>query len=89
MKNKDRIKYTSDHRKAFRKIEKQLLGYNTFRSLFHDLDKMFLYMFFDYKKGNNLYMVNNIEENYPNLTWAQFAICNDDATGAFEVNPQT
>ncbi len=29
-------------------------------------------------------MVNNIEENYPNLTWAQFAICNDDATGAFE-----
>ena len=46
-------------------------------------------MFFDYKKGNNLYMVNNIEENYPNLTWAQFAICNDDATGAFEVNPQT
>lgn len=47
------------------------------------------FMFFDYKKGNNLYMVNNIEENYPNLTWAQFAICNDDATGAFEVNPQT
>ena len=46
-------------------------------------------MFFDYKKGNNLYMVNNIEENYPNLTWAQFAICNDDETGAFEVNPQT
>ena len=41
-------------------------------------------MFFDYKKGNNLYMVNNIEENYPNLTWAQFAICNDNATGAFE-----
>ena len=34
-------------------------------------------------------MVNNIEENYPNLTWAQFAICTDDATGAFEVNPQT
>lgn len=26
MKNKDRIKYTLDHRKAFRKIEKQLLG---------------------------------------------------------------
>ena len=41
-------------------------------------------MFFDYKKGNNLYMVNNIEENYPNLTWSQFAVCNDDATDAFE-----
>ncbi|MCB6992007.1 hypothetical protein LI177_00605 [bacterium 210820-DFI.6.37] len=21
---------------------------------------------------------------YPNLTWSQFAMCNDDATGAFE-----
>ena len=26
----------------------------------------------------------NIENNYPNLTWMQFAVCNDDATGAFE-----
>ena len=24
------------------------------------------------------------EKNYPNLTWPQFAVCNDDATGAFE-----
>lgn len=24
------------------------------------------------------------DKNYPNLTWAQFAVCNDDATGAFE-----
>ena len=23
-------------------------------------------------------------KHYPNLTWAQFAVCNDDATGAFE-----
>lgn len=43
IKNKDRIQYTLAHRKAFRKIEKELLGYNTFRSLFHDLDKVFLY----------------------------------------------
>lgn len=26
----------------------------------------------------------NIENNYPNLTWMQFAVCNDDTTGAFE-----
>lgn len=39
--NKDRIKYTLNHRKAFRKVEKQLLGHNTIRSLFHDLDKVF------------------------------------------------
>lgn len=50
MKNAERIQYTKNHRKAFRKVEKQLLGHNTFRSLFHDLDKVILYMFFDYKK---------------------------------------
>ena len=53
MKNKDRIKYTIAHRKAFRKVEKELLGHNTIRSLFHDLDKVFLYMLFDYKKVHN------------------------------------
>lgn len=37
--NKADIKYTNAHRKAFREVEKQLLGHNTFRSLFHDLDK--------------------------------------------------
>lgn len=55
IKNKDRIQYTLAHRKAFRKIEKELLGYNTFRSLFHDLDKVFLYPFFDYKKVHNFH----------------------------------
>lgn len=47
--NKGRIKYSKEHRKAFRIIEKQLLGYNTVRSLFHDLDKIILYNFFEYK----------------------------------------
>ena len=55
MKNKDKIKYTLVHRKAFRKIEKQLLGRNTIRSLFHDLDKVILYPFFDYKKVHNFH----------------------------------
>lgn len=26
----------------------------------------------------------NVDKNYPNLTWSQFAVCNDDATDAFE-----
>lgn len=26
----------------------------------------------------------NADKHYPNLTWPQFAVCNDDATGAFE-----
>lgn len=35
----DRIKYTMKHRKAFRAVEKQLLGHNTIRGYLHDLDK--------------------------------------------------
>lgn len=50
---KEKIKYTMAHRKAFRKIEKEILGYNTFRSLFHDLDKVFLYIFLIIKKYTN------------------------------------
>ena len=30
-----------------------------------------------------MYMENN-SQRYPNITWPQFAICNDDATSAFE-----
>lgn len=55
MRNKDRIQYTINHRKAFRLVEKQLLGKNTVRSLFHDLDKVFLYAFFDYKAVHNFH----------------------------------
>lgn len=55
MKNKDRIQYTLNHRRAFRQIERDLLGHNTFRSLFHDLDKVFLYMLFDYKDVHNFH----------------------------------
>lgn len=55
MKNRDIIQYTLNHRRAFRKVEKQLLGKNTVRSLFHDLDKVMLYNFFDYKKVHNFH----------------------------------
>lgn len=55
IKNKDKIQYTINHRRAFRKVEKQLLGHNTIRSLFHDLDKVFLYMFFNYKKVHDFH----------------------------------
>lgn len=57
IKNKERIKYTL----AFRKIEKELLGYNTVRSLFHDLDKVFLYPFFDYKKVHNFHRNHTVK----------------------------
>lgn len=46
----DKIKYTLKHRKAFRIIERQLLGHNTIRGYLHDLDKIFLYMIMDYER---------------------------------------
>ena len=45
----DKIKYTLKHRKAFRIIERQLLGHNTIRGYLHDLDKIFLYMIIDWE----------------------------------------
>lgn len=51
----DRIKYTMKHRKAFRAVEKQLLGHNTIRGYLHDLDKVFLYMIMDYKRAHKIH----------------------------------
>lgn len=44
------IRYTREHRKAFKKVEKELLGYNTWRSIIHDLDKVILYNVWPHKK---------------------------------------
>ena len=44
------IKYTKDHRKAFRKIEKEILGHNTWRSIVHDFDKVILYNIWPHNK---------------------------------------
>ena len=39
------IKYTIQHRKAFRKVEKELFGKVSLRGYLHDLDKVILYPF--------------------------------------------
>lgn len=44
------LNYTKEHRKAFKKIEKDLLGHNTWRSFVHDLDKVILYNIWPHKK---------------------------------------
>lgn len=43
----DNIKYTWNHKRAFLKVEKQLLGRNTISGYLHDLDKIFMYLIFD------------------------------------------
>lgn len=44
------IRYTQEHRKAYKKVEKELLGHNTWRSIVHDLDKVILYNFLPFKE---------------------------------------
>lgn len=44
------IKYTQEHRKAYKQVEKELLGHNTWRSAVHDLDKVILYNFLKFDK---------------------------------------
>lgn len=53
--NLPKIKYSLAHRKAFRSTEKQLLGYNTMRSLFHDMDKLFYLCFMPKEKASKLH----------------------------------
>ena len=50
------IKYTKEHRKAFKMIEKQLLGHNTWRSYVHDLDKVILHNFLPHDKVKKFHL---------------------------------
>lgn len=49
------IGYTLAHRKAFRKVEKELFGRVSIRGYLHDLDKVFLYLIVGKKKGSKLH----------------------------------
>lgn len=49
------IRYTQEHRKAYKKVEKELLGHNTWRSLVHDFDKVVLYNVWPHSKVKNFH----------------------------------
>lgn len=53
--NLNAIRYTNAHRKAYRMVEKQLLGHNTWRGIVHDLDKTVLYNFFPFQTVKNFH----------------------------------
>jgi hypothetical protein len=40
---RQRLKYTIAHRKAYREVEKELLGKNTLRGYLHDFNKIVMY----------------------------------------------
>lgn len=50
-----KMKYTLAHKRAFRKVEKELLGKNTIRSLFHDTDKLILLILTDKKTASKIH----------------------------------
>lgn len=55
VRNIGRIRYTVVHRRAFRQVEKKLLGHNTMRGFFHDMDKVILYFLFDYETARDIH----------------------------------
>ena len=52
---KDYIEYTKAHREAFKEVERELLGKNTWRSKVHDLDKLILYRFLSVKTVSKIH----------------------------------
>lgn len=49
------IRYTQEHRKAYKKVEKELLGHNTWKSLVHDFDKVILYNVWPHSRVKNFH----------------------------------
>lgn len=49
------IRYTIEHRRAFRLIEKKLFGRVSIRGYLHDLDKVFLYLFLSKESASKLH----------------------------------
>lgn len=72
MKNKSKRVYTKAHRKAFRKVEKELTGRNTIRGYLHDIDKLFLYLFFDYDTVHNWHRKHSRHHTIKAKTHADF-----------------
>lgn len=58
------MKYTAEHRKAFRKMEKKLFGKTTFRGCMHDFDKLIMYPFLGVKLTNKIH--RKLSRHHPN-----------------------
>jgi len=49
------VHYTVEHRKAFRAMERKLFGRVSIRGWLHDIDKIFMYFFFDKETTSKLH----------------------------------
>jgi len=64
------IKYTLDHRRAIREIERKYKGYNTLSIYFHDLDKLILYLFLPKKivtKIHRMFSLHHVGNIFGNI----------------------
>ena len=66
------IKYTLEHRRAFLKVEKMLLGKNTLRGYLHDLDKVFLKVFLNKKTVQKIHRKYSKHHNQKAHTKADY-----------------
>ncbi len=53
------IIYTLKHKKAFLQTEKKILGRNTIHGLLHDLDKLWLYLWYDKETTSDIHRRRN------------------------------
>jgi uncharacterized protein YfbU (UPF0304 family) len=64
-----KLKYTYNHRKAFKAIERHYFGKKSYLWVTHDLEKYLLYLIFGVKLGSNIHRkfsrhhVNSIRKN--------------------------
>ncbi len=49
------IKYTWEHKKAFLRVEKRMTGQISLRGLFHDCDKLVMYLFMNAQKAHKIH----------------------------------
>lgn len=61
------IKYTREHRKAFRLLEWEVFGKLSFKWLFHDLDKVILFLLLGVKNTSKLHRY--LSRHHVNSFW--------------------
>lgn len=65
--------YTIRHKKAFLKVEKELLGKNTISGYLHDIDKIFLYPIFG-KKRTHQFHRKHVKHHFDNAKNTKYKI---------------
>lgn len=63
LKHKKSLHYTFKHKLAYLKVEKELTGHISIRGLFHDLDKLFYYIFSS-KEKEEIHKIHRMNQRH-------------------------